>query len=149
MQDRTAGFRRFSNVTEKYLDGMETHAARFCCQMNLANPADLREQSGVASLDTTLGDIYTLEWAISKTVVPGVDVGLTGYYQQQVTATEGPTPNGPTWQNERIHVAGIGPEVGVTLPKWGLSASLRYAYEFSAMDHPQGHLINLTVTKSF
>jgi len=105
--------------------------------------------SGVASLDTTLGDIYTLEWAVSKTVVRGVDVGLAGYYQQQVTATEGPTPNGPTWQNERIHVAGIGPEVGVTLPKWGLSASLRYAYEFSAMDHPQGHLINLTVTKSF
>jgi len=104
---------------------------------------------GIASEDTTLGDIYTLEWAVSKTVIKGVDVGLTGYYQQQVTDTEGPTFNGPTWQNERIHVAGIGPEVGVTLPKWGLSASLRYAYEFSAMDHPQGNLITLTIGKSF
>ena len=98
--------------------------------------------------DTTLGDIYTLEWAISKTI-KNVDVGLTGYYQQQVTDTQGPTPNGPTYQSERIHVAGIGPEVGITLPKWGVSASLRYAYEFSAMDHPQGNLINLTIKKSF
>jgi hypothetical protein len=103
----------------------------------------------VASLDTTLGDIYTLEWAVSKTMWKSLDVGLTGYYQQQVTSTEGPTPNGPTWQGERVHVAGIGPEVDGAVPGWGLTIALRYAYEFSAMDHPQGHLINLTVKKSF
>lgn len=111
-------------------------------------PVSPSTPSGVASFDTTLGDIYTLEWAISKTI-KNVDVGLTGYYQQQVTDTDGPKFNGPTWQGERIHVAGIGPEVGVTLPKWGLSASLRYAYEFSAMDHPQGNLITLTIKKTF
>ena len=104
---------------------------------------------GIASEDTTLGDIYTLEWAVSKTIAKGVDVGVTGYYQQQVTDTEGPTLNGPTWKNEKIHVAGIGPEIKGEYTKWGLSGSLRYAYEFSAMDHPQGHLITLTVTKSF
>jgi hypothetical protein len=103
----------------------------------------------IVSRDTTLGNIYTLEWAVSKTIVKGVDVGLTGYYQQQVTSTEGPTSNGPTWQDERIHVAGIGPEISANYAKWGLSASLRYDYEFSAMDHPQGNLINFTVTKSF
>jgi hypothetical protein len=105
--------------------------------------------SGVGSLDTTLGDIDTLEWAISKTILKSLDVGLTGYYQQQVTGTEGPTPNGPTWEGERIHVAGIGPEIDATVPSWGLTVALRYAYEFSALDHPQGHLINLTLTKSF
>jgi hypothetical protein len=104
---------------------------------------------GIASFGTTLGDIYTLEWAVSKTFVKGMDIGLTGYYQQQVTGTQGPTFNGPTWQNERVHVAGIGPEVKADFPKWGLSTSLRYAYEFTAMDHPQGNLITLTVTKSF
>lgn len=98
---------------------------------------------------TTLGDIYTLEWAVSKTILKGVDVGLTGFYQQQITDTEGPAPNGPTWKNEKIHVAGIGPEIKGTYAKWGLSGSLRYAYEFSAMDHPQGNLITLTITKSF
>lgn len=119
--------------------------------INTAQYSGLYNGTGgkIVSEDTTLGNIYTLEWALSKTIVKGVDVGLTGYYQQQVTATEGPTPNGPTWQNERVHVAGIGPEVRVNNAKWGLSAALRYDYEFSAMDHPQGNLINLTVTKSF
>ena len=36
----------FPNVTEKHLDGMVTHAARFYGQMNLANPAKLRAQKG-------------------------------------------------------------------------------------------------------
>jgi hypothetical protein len=103
---------------------------------------------GVASETTSLGNIDTLEWAVSK-AIGNLDFGLTGYYQQQVTATQGPTFNGPTWQGERIHVAGIGPEIGYAFPQWGLDASLRYAYEFTAMDHSQGNLITLTVTKSF
>lgn len=104
---------------------------------------------GVASEDTTLGDVYTLEWAISKTITKGCDIGITGYFQQQVTDTKGPKFNGPTWGDERIHVAGIGPEIKIASEKWGLSGSLRYAYEFSAMDHPQGHLISFNVTKQF
>jgi hypothetical protein len=104
---------------------------------------------GIASEDTTLGNIDTLEWAVSKTITKSVDIGLTGYYQQQVTDTEGPTFNGPTWKNEKIHVAGIGPEIRAYSKKWGLSGSLRYAYEFSAMDHPQGNLVTLTIIKSF
>jgi hypothetical protein len=121
-------------------------------EINTAQYSDLYVApypQNVASLSTTLGNIYTLEWAVSKTVVKGMDVGLTGYYQQQVTATEGPTVYGPTFLSERVHVAGIGPEVKVDFPKWGLAASLRYDYEFTAMDHPQGNLITLTVTKSF
>jgi hypothetical protein len=104
---------------------------------------------GIASFDTTLGDIYTLEWGISKTLEKRVEIGATGYYQQQVTATEGPTLFGPTGSGQRVHVTGVGPEIAVTFPKWGLRTSLRYDYEFSAEDHPQGHLINLTVTKAF
>jgi len=103
----------------------------------------------VTTLDTTLGDIYTLEWAISKSIKKNVDLGLTGYYQQQVTDTQGPTWFGPTYNSEKIHVAGIGPEIKLASEKWGLSGSLRYAYEFSALDHPQGNLITLTLLKSF
>ena len=118
--------------------------------INTAQYSTLVNAAGgsVVSEDTTLGNIYTLEWAISKTIVKDVDVGVTGYYQQQVTDTENPGGFGPTYYDERIHVAGIGPEVCLTVPQWGLSASLRYAYEFSAMDHPEGHLINLSITKS-
>lgn len=111
--------------------------------------ADPSAPYGLGSVSTTLGNIYTLEWAVSKTVWKNVDVGLTGYYQQQVTDTQGPTPNGPTWKDERIHVAGIGPEIKASYVKLGLSGSLRYAYEFSAMDHPQGNLLTLTITKTF
>jgi hypothetical protein len=137
-----------------YLDNKKTWAVSILnhYDINTAQYSGLYYEptpSGVASLDTTLGDIYTLEWAVSKTIVKGIDVGVTGYYQQQVTDTEGPTFNGPTWKKEKIHVAGIGPEIRGTYAKWGLSGSLRYAYEFSAMDHPQGNLITLTITKSF
>jgi hypothetical protein len=115
----------------------------------IAVPPSASNPSGVASEDTTLGDIYTLEWAVSKNITENWDVGLTGYYQQQVNSTTGPAPNGPTWRNERIQVAGIGPEIGYTIPKWSLSASLRYAYEFTAQDHLQGNLVSLTLTKTF
>jgi hypothetical protein len=94
--------------------------------------------------DTTPGDDYTLEWALSKTIRKNVDVGITGYYQQQMTDTQG-----PTFMDARFHVAGIGPEVVVAFPKLGLDASLRYAYEFASKDHPQGHLTTLSLTKSF
>jgi hypothetical protein len=104
---------------------------------------------GTAYEPTTLGNIYTLEWAVSKTIRNGVDLGLSGYYQQQVTDTEGPTPNGPTWPGERIHVAGLGPEIRGVYARWGLSGSLRYDYESSAKDHPQGQRITLTIAKSF
>jgi hypothetical protein len=112
----------------------------------VVNPAAPR---GAVSEDSTLGDIYTLEWAIGKSVIKDFDVGLTGYYQQQVTRTEGLIFNGPTWDGGKVQVAGIGPEIEATIPDWGLTASLRYAYEFTAMDHFQGNLINFTVTKSF
>ena len=105
--------------------------------------------SGIERLGTSLGDIYTLEWAVSKTVVKGVDVGVTGYYQQQVTPTTGPIWWGPTYPGERVQVAGIGPEISVDIPQWDATVSLRYAYEFSALDHPQGNLITLTITKRF
>ena len=104
---------------------------------------------GIQPTSTTLGDIYTLEWAVSKTVIKDVNVGITGYFQQQVTSTDGPTWYGPTFLDERVHVAGIGPEIRAEIPSCGLGVSLRYAYEFSALDHPQGQMTTLTITKSF
>jgi hypothetical protein len=129
------------------LNHYDINTAQYSSLVNV--PVSPSHPSGTASQDTTLGNIYTLEWAISKTVMDGLDVGITGYYQQQVTDTSGPAPNGPTYRNEKIHIAGIGPEIRAECAKWRISGSLRYAYEFSAMDHPQGHLITLTLTKSF
>ena len=92
----------------------------------------------------TPGNMGTLEWGISKSVAQGVDVGLIGYYQQQITEDSG------TFASKNLsHVVGVGPEVSAFWAKLGLFTSLRYAYEADAKDRPQGHTITLTLTKGF
>jgi hypothetical protein len=100
-----------------------------------------RYEINMAHEDFTVGQAYTLEWGLSRTVITNLDAGLAGYYQQKVTSDTGGTP--------RDRVAGIGPEVSAFCPKCGVIASLRYAYEFMAEDRLQGHTITLTLTKRF
>ena len=94
--------------------------------------------------DYTPGQAYTLEWGVSRTLTPTLDVGLIGYYQQQVTSDSG---NAPTQQRDRV--VGAGPEVAMVVPAWKLSWSLRYAYEFMAESRLQGQTGALTITKVF
>lgn len=94
--------------------------------------------------DITPGNMYTLEWGLGKTVSPGIDVGVIGYYQQQVTKDSG---NGAS--SELSHVVGVGPEISAMWKPIGLITSLRYVYEAEAQDRPQGHTVTLTVTKAF
>jgi len=92
----------------------------------------------------TPGNMATLEWGLSKTVMPGVDVGVIGYYQQQVTEDDGAGAS-----TDLAHVVGVGPEVSVMWSKIGMISTLRYVYEADAKDRPQGHTITLTLTKRF
>ena len=93
----------------------------------------------------TPGQAYTLEWGISRALSKTVDVGVVGYYQQQVTEDSG---SGKTTA-ERDRVAAVGPEVTVFYPKFKLGWSLRYDYEFMAESRLQGHTVALTITKIF
>jgi hypothetical protein len=95
-------------------------------------------------LNITPGDNYTLEWGLSKSVIPTIDVGVVGYYQQQVTRDKGPGAS-----REKDRVAAIGPEIAGVCPKLGLITSLRYLREFGAKDRPEGNLVTLTLTKRF
>lgn len=90
------------------------------------------------------GQVYTLEWGFSKSLNPGVDVGLIGYYQQQTTKDSGLTAT--TTRDRKL---GIGPEINAFWPKLKLFTSVRYAYEFEAVERPEGHLVTLTLTKLF
>jgi hypothetical protein len=90
----------------------------------------------------TPGNVYSLEWGLSKTVAHDVDLGLVGYYQQQTTQDSGMGA-----ATAFSHVVGIGPEISVFWEKIGLISSLRYGYEVNAKDRPQGHTIVLTLTK--
>jgi len=92
----------------------------------------------------TPGNMLSMEWGISKSVVKGVDVGLVGYYQQETTEDSGPHA-----ATALSHVVGIGPEVSVMWEKIGLISTLRYEYEADAKDRAQGQTVVLTLTKRF
>jgi hypothetical protein len=105
-----------------------------------------RYEFNTAQEDTqiTPGQAYTLEYGVGYGVSKTVDVGVTGYYQQQVTADSGP---GASSQLDRV--AGVGPEVSVFYPRVMLGWSLRYVYEFMAESRLQGNTVTLTITKRF
>jgi hypothetical protein len=87
----------------------------------------------------TAGDTYTLELGIAKGLTKTFEVGIAGYYQQQVTHHD---PRGP-----RDQVFAAGPEISTVVPSLGLFASLRYLKEFAAHQRPEGHTATLTLTK--
>jgi hypothetical protein len=90
------------------------------------------------------GQVYTVEWGISKSITKTVEVGLIGYYQQQVTHDSGATAT-----SKLDRKVGVGPEIVAFCPKLGLFTSLRYAYEFAAVERPEGQLVTLTLTRRF
>ena len=94
--------------------------------------------------DVTPGNMGTLEWGLSKNIGHGTDVGLIGYYQQQITQDSGTHA-----ANNTSDVVGVGPEISTFCSKLGLFASLRYAYEVEARNRPQGSTFTLTLTKRF
>jgi len=94
--------------------------------------------------EVTYGDAYTLEWGVSKTVHKTTDVGVVGYYQQQLTGNSVSLPSPIGGLNR---VAAIGPEISMAFPKQMLFISLRYDYEFMAKSRAQGHTFALTITK--
>lgn len=92
----------------------------------------------------TPGQIWTMEWGLSKGLTKTIAVGLAGYYQLQTTEDSGAGAS-----NDRDQVVGLGPEIVACCPKLGLFTSLRYAYEFAAEDRPEGNTVTLTLTRRF
>jgi len=92
----------------------------------------------------TPGNVWTLEWGISKSVKPTIDVGVVGYYQLQTTKDSGRGAS-----HECDQVLAFGPEIKALCPDIGLFTSLRYNYEVMAKDRPQGQTLVLTLTKAF
>jgi hypothetical protein len=118
-----------------YLDPEKTWA------LSLLNRYEFN--SGQRDTEITPGQTYTLEWGISKGVCKEADLGVVGYYQQQVN------PNSNKSYKDRTRVAAVGPEVSVMFPKQMIFLSLRYNYEFLAESRAQGHATTVTLTKRF
>ncbi len=120
-----------------YFDQQKTWA------LSLLNRYEIHHEND--DVKVTPGHTYTLEWGLSKSLSKTVDVGLVGYYQQQVTDDYG---IGASYDRSRHdHVVAFGPEVLMFCPKTGIFASLRYNYEVDARDRPQGHTFTITLTK--
>jgi hypothetical protein len=94
--------------------------------------------------DITPGDAYTLEWGVSKSITKTVDVGVIGYYQRQITSDSGDHAS-----SHLDGAAAIGPEIVVAFPDQRVFLSLRYNYEFWAVNRAQGNNIVLTATYRF
>ncbi len=95
----------------------------------------------------TPGNMLSMEWGVSKNIGHETDLGLIGYYQQQIT--EDSASSDATAATSLSNVFGVGPEINTVWTKIGLITSLRYIYEIEARDRPQGHTITLTLTKRF
>lgn len=98
-----------------------------------------------SDLKTTPGDVWTLEYGVARALNQTLDVGVIGYYVLQTTKDRGDGAANPT----RDQVFGVGPEVSMFWPKLTLFGSLRYIYEVEARNRPEGHTVNLTLTKIF
>jgi hypothetical protein len=120
-----------------YLDQEKTWAASWLNRYEISHE---QEETGV-----TPGHVLTMEWGISKTVCQGLDLGVVGYWQQQVTDTT----MGSFSSDSLSRVVALGPEVSGVIPKINVIASVRYLREFAAKDRPEGNTVTLTFTKGF
>lgn len=100
-------------------------------------------------LDITPGDTYSMEWGISKSLTKEIEVGVAGYYQQQMNDDTGRGAFFDSTRESHDRVLGIGPEVSMFCSRLKTFFSLRYAYEFAAVDRSEGHRVNLTLTRRF
>ena len=98
--------------------------------------------------DVRYGDDFHFEWGLSKTVSRGIDVGLAGFCQWQVTEDSG---DDVTWdKSDKDRVFAVGPEISVMIPPPVLLLiSIRTLWEFNARDRTEGDVTVLTLTKLF
>lgn len=94
--------------------------------------------------DIDPGQVYTLEFALSRALGKTLDAGIVGYWQQQTTSDSGPGTN-----DDHDRKVGLGAEISGFCPKTGIFASLRYVHEFDAASRPEGELVTVTLTRRF
>lgn len=90
----------------------------------------------------TPGINWNTEFALTKTLKPGFDVGLVGYSSMQLTEDSGP-------RTIKDQVVAIGPEIDWFWAKHKLHFALRYYREFAVRDRFQGGNGMFVITKIF
>lgn len=110
------------------------------------NPHDGNEFSGVVGFtynfkntDTQYqnGIDFHFDWGASHFFTPNIQLGLVGYYFQQISDDIG---SGATLGGFRSRVAGVGPQVGFIFPVGDMQGYLNIKgyKEFAAQNRPEG-----------
>jgi len=92
------------------------------------------------------GDDFHFEWGLGKAIKPGLEIGLAGYCQWQVTDDSG---SDVVWDLTKDRVYAVGPELALAFPKSMIFLSFRALFEFSARDRTEGSMFVITFTKRF
>lgn len=90
---------------------------------------------------------WHLDWGASQFLSKQVFVGLVGYFLDQVTGDSGPGANLGGFQSQ---VAGIGPQLGWSVPIGGIEAfvGVKGYKEFAAQNRAAGWNFWLTLSPS-
>jgi len=132
--------------------GMATLAGTYWFDLDRTLTASIvaryEKHSNQKERDVRYGDDFHFEWGLSKTITRGVDIGLAGYCQWQVTEDSGDDVFWNKGAKDRVFAAG--PEIAVMIPPPVLLlVSLRTEWEFEAKNRTEGNVTVLTLTKIF
>jgi len=97
-------------------------------------------------INVDLGDDFHFEWGLGKALKPGLEIGLAGYFQWQMTEDSG---SDVVWNTTKDRVYAVGPELALAFPKSMVFLSFRALIEFSARDRTEGSMFVVTLTKRF
>ena len=102
---------------------------------NIAPIAD--PLSGGYGQSVDYGQLFTTEWGLSRTAGEYFNLGFTGNYAHQTTATrESLGPGNPVYEYNGDILA-VGPEIKVSVPKYDFSVSLRYLRTLNNPEPPR------------
>lgn len=94
--------------------------------------------------NVTPGHDFHFEWGVGKTINQVFDIGVAGYCGWQVT-----NDSGGGSLNTRNDMYAVGPEIGFTIPDWGVHLSLRSLWEFENRSGSEGNITVFNITKAF
>ena len=140
-----------NNVGKGLYSHMLSYGATWLQEEELpwAATATLRYELPGKQKDTDIepGDVLIVELAAGKEVAKGFDLGLTGYYLNQVSEEKN-SPSGT--DTTRYRFAGLGPEINWRPSKLpGFQVALRAYFEFAARNTSRGTFAVLSIAYVF
>lgn len=96
------------------------------------------------TLDLTAGDDFHFEWGFGAVLNDKWEVGIAGYFQQQVDEDKG---SDVTWGDTKDEVFAVGPEVIYSIMDSGWIIQSRLLFESDAEDRTEGTFGSIVLTK--